>query len=398
MPAPLMKGRVAAARERVKRREKGSCRPDVLHVITGLETGGAERMLYRLLGAVPVGRHAVVCLREAGPIAADIESLGVPVQALEMRPGWPSMRAFLMLRRQVGRMRPRIVHGWMYHGCLAATLACRGVPVVWGIHHGSDPGSRERRRTRAVVRLLARLSGRPSSVVYCSRASARRHRELGFRPPGERVIANGFDTNEFRPDSLGRRAVRAEIGVSEATLVVGHIARFHPAKDHATFLAAAARLAGSLPDVHFVMAGRDVHPGNRFLRRSVSREGLEGRVDLLGERRDVPRLLNALDLLVSSSHGEAFPLVLGEAMATGILCVTTDVGDSAAIVGSCGRIVPPRDPGALADASWELLTMEASDRRRLAEAARRHIVETFPLERVTEEYEALYARVGRKAA
>ena len=198
-----------------------------------------------------------------------------------------------------------------------------------------------------------------------------RHRRLPPRPRGPARRAPGARP---RPGRHAHRARRA----------------YDPFKDHANFLRAAAALKGRLPDVHFLLCGYRVDPGNETLASMVAALGLRGHCHLLGPRRDVPRLQAGLDLATSSSVSEAFPLAIGEAMACGVPCVATDVGDSASIIGETGRVVPPHDPRALAAAWEELLALAPDARRRLGQAARLRVQERYELVSITRRYENVY--------
>src|SRR5690606_26895230 len=182
-----------------------------------------------------------------------------------------------------------------------------------------------------------------------------------------------------------------ELGLRETDRLVGLIARWHPQKDHAGFLRAAAALAGRQPTAHFVLAGGQCDTGNPELLRLVAATGLADRVQLRGQRSDIPRLTAALDIAtLASSFGEAFPSVLGEAMACAVPCVTTDVGDSADIVGDTGRVVPPGDPAALAAAWEELLALSPAELAELGERGRQRAHREFELGAVASRYEAVF--------
>jgi glycosyltransferase involved in cell wall biosynthesis len=204
------------------------------------------------------------------------------------------------------------------------------------------------------------------------------------------VIPNGFDLARFQPDALRRSAVRAELGVGDDVPLVGLIGRFDPQKNHAGFFEAAGCLLRRLPMVHFVLAGKGIDEGNRALMRMVETAGVGHVTHLLGLRSDIPHLMAALDVLASSSYGEAFPNVLGEAMASGVPCVVTDVGDSAYIVGDTGRVVLPGNMAGLAAAIEDLLTLPAAERAALGERARARVAEHFEIGRVVQQYERFY--------
>src|SRR5690606_25925134 len=224
----------------------------------------------------------------------------------------------------------------------------------------------------------------------CSHAARRLHVEQGYRDDRFLVIPNGFDMDRFRPSDDARRALREELGLPSDALLVGLVARWHPVKDHAGFLRAAGIVSRAHPDARYLLVGSDCDRSNAALAGLVDEIGLAGRVHLLGARDDIARVTAALDVAASSSTGEAFPNVLGEAMSCGVPCVTTDVGDSAHIVGDTGRVVPPRDPRALATALSELVGMSREQRVELGRRARERVRDNFELGRVVGLYEAAF--------
>lgn len=375
-----------------------------MHVINDLSVGGAEMMLYKLLSGADSGRfrHAVVSLGRRSVLDERVEALGVPVHNIGMRPARPpAPREVARLASVVRRLDPELIHGWMYHGSLAAQLArataARRAPTVWSIHSCNDDLTLEKRMTSAIIRLCARLSRRPARIIYVAAESRHRHEAMGYSAGRALVIPNGFDTTRFAPSSEARAAVRAELGVSEDHLLIGLIGRFHPMKDHINFLRAAALLSEDYHAARFLLVGREVDDANPTLRGLVASYGLEGRTHLLGERDDVHRLTAALDICsLSSSYGESFPLVVGEAMACGVPCVVTDVGDAGMLVGATGLVVPTQDSEALAEAWRELIRLGPPGRVQLGEAARERIRENFQLASVIARYEALYREVLRE--
>jgi glycosyltransferase involved in cell wall biosynthesis len=372
----------------------------VLHVITGLTTGGAEMMLYKLLSSANRARAtSVVSLCDRGTLGEPIEALGVPVHTLGMRRGIPGLRPLLRLRRLIRQEQPDLIQGWMYHANLASTLAAwrasQTVPVAWNIRYSLDDLSSDKRLTRWLIHFGGSLSSTPATIVYNSRQSALQHERLGYAPGKTIVIPNGFDCERFKPNPASRRQIRQELGVAEDAWLIGHFARYHPMKDHASFLTAAALLRQRAEcDLFFVMAGQGVDRSNPELERMLDRLKLTDCCRLLGERRDIPDLMGALDISTSSaSTGEAFPNVVGEAMACGAPCVVTDVGDSATIVGDTGRVVPPSDPESIAAAWLDLIKSGKQKVAALGAAARRRIQHNYSLSLVAEQYEALYQRV-----
>jgi glycosyltransferase involved in cell wall biosynthesis len=317
-----------------------------------------------------------------------------------MRPNVPSPGAFWRLVRLLITLRPDVVHTWLYHADLVGGLAARltGIaPVVWGIHHSTGRSEPLKPSTRGVVRVNRVLSFLvPNRIVCCAHAARASHVTLGYSRKRMLVIANGFDTDTFHPDPAARADVRRELGLAADTPIVGISARFHPQKDHQTFVRAAGYLADRLPAVRFLLAGHGVDRSNEALLRWIDATGSPNRFHLLGKRDDMPRLTAACDVIsVSSAYGEGLPLVLGEAMSCGVPCVSTNVGDSALIVGRTGRIVPPGNPEALANAWASLLTLTRDERLQLGEQARERVLAEYSLGTATQKHLALYQTLSR---
>ena len=356
----------------------------VMHVITGLGRGGAESQLATLLraGTAGMGRAVVVSLLPGGAYRAALESVDIPVHDLGMVGGHPGFLPLLRLARLIRRYRPHVLHAWMYHAQLVATIALgisgrqRDTRLIWGVRCSNLDFAHYGRSLRWVVRACGWLSHWPDAVLFNSEASIAAHRELGFRPRRIELIDNGIDTERFCPDPSVRPQVRAELGIAPTSDLIAHVARVDPMKDHATFLAA----LGKLNRAEALLIGAD-----------TERLATPTNVHALGSRDDVERLLAAADLVVSSSVGESFSNALAEGMATGLPAVATDVGDSARIVGCTGRIVPPREPAALAEAMGETLGESKAARAVRATKARRRIETHFSVERALDAHRALYA-------
>lgn len=376
----------------------------VLFVITDLEVGGAERMLLKLASRM-AARHdlAVVSLTGRGEMAPLFEDAGIPASALHMR-GLASLPgAVVRLAREIRRWRPQVVNTWMYHADLVGGLAARlaGLDAIaWNIRNSDLSAAHTSRATRAVVRASALVSGIvPRRILCCSENAKRIHVALGYRDSDFQVLPNGFDLEQYQPSARARAEVRDELGLDPDALLVGLVARWHPQKNHAGFLQAASALARRLPNVHFVLAGSECDADNPELVRLVANTGHGERIHLLGQRSDVPRLTAAFDVASSASiFGEAFPNILGEAMACAVPCVTTDVGDSAAIVGETGLVVPPDDPAALAEAWYGLLALPAAARRELGERGRERVQREFELGAVAARYETVFRDIAQARA
>jgi glycosyltransferase involved in cell wall biosynthesis len=364
----------------------------IVHMISGMGTGGAETMLARVVQHLDPERFAsrVIALRGGGGRAEELADHGIPVHHLA------GLRPFLEAMAAVGRQLPDCVQGWMYHGNLAASAVAAALrrPALWNVRASLDELPSMRRATRAVVAAGAPLSVAAAGIVYNSHLSRRQHEAAGYCSGRGLVLPNGFDVQKLGPDPAARAAVRREFGIPETAAVIGLIARYDPVKDHATFLEAFARLSTLVPGVHALVVGPGVDRSVE-LRQRTRGEGLAG-VRLVGERRDMPAIFAALDLSVLCSRSEAFPNVVGESMACAVPCVVTDVGDAGHIVGTTGLVVPVADPTALADAITALLR-EATPKKEARRArARARIVERYSLAHVVSRYEKLYEIVSRR--
>ncbi len=376
-----------------------SARPDgprILHIISDLALAGAEMKLYKLLAATNRDRfaHAVISMRNGGELRGPIEDLGVPVCSLGIRGSLPGPTSVQRLIRFVRRLNPDLIHGWMYHGNLAAQVAAafakRKVSVLWSIHQSLYSFEYEKPLTAAIIKLCARISRLPEQVIYISNTSATQHERFGYNKDKRLVLYYGFDTERFAPSTEARRSLRSELGLAQDSLLVGLVGRYHPVKDHSNFLRAAALLSRSQPHVRFVLCGKGIDWDNKLLSGLVNELQLAPRVRLLGERRDMPRIMAALDIAASSSSSEGFPNVVGEAMSSGVPCVVTAVSDLPDIVGTAGRVVPPRNAAALAAALEELVASGAERCGALGAMARSRIIEHYTLEAAVAQYEGVY--------
>ncbi|WP_052056001.1 glycosyltransferase [Myxosarcina sp. GI1] len=385
---------------------KNSTQIVVLHIITGLFTGGAEMMLYHLLSKTDRKQFqpVVISLMNKGTLGDRIEDLNIPLYTLKLDLGKPSLTVIPKLSKIIREIEPNVIQGWMYHGNLAAQFAsffAKGkISVFWGIHHSINSLASEKKLTQLLIRLGAVTARQVEKIIFVSSQSKLQHEKLGYPVNKSSVIPNGFDTNLFQPSNYARQSLRSELNLAANAIIIGSIARYHPMKDHANFLKAAALLLSKISDrddVHFVLIGTQVDEWNQTLVKLIKTLKLETRTHLLGERQDISQLTPGFDLMTSSSaFGEAFPLIIGEAMSCAIPCVVTDVGDSAQIVGNTGKVVPPKDAEALATAWQELILLPPSEKQALGKAAREKIQQLFSLQAIVSQYENLYYRATSK--
>jgi glycosyltransferase involved in cell wall biosynthesis len=354
----------------------------ILYVTSGLGLGGAETMLLRITSNLHRRGHSqhVASLTGRGALASALEACGVPVTDLAARSTFGAIAATLRLRRLINRIAPDVVQGWMYHGNLAATFAHLTAPqlsarrLYWNLRASNMDG----RRYGGVVAWNAWLSRFPDTIVANSKAGADFHIAQGFCGRRIEIVPNGIDTEKFRPDTATRAALRAAYGIGVDEVVVIHVARVDPMKDHANFLAAIK----SLPHIKAILVGA----GTKELQ-------LPSNVLALGIRSDVERLYPAADIIVSSSaFGEGFSNAIAEGMSAGLVPVATDVGDARLIIGGTGCIVRPKDAAVLAAALAGIAAQAPDARQQLGLAARDRILKHFTLARAVETFDRLYSR------
>jgi glycosyltransferase involved in cell wall biosynthesis len=371
---------------------------NITHIITGLNQGGAEAMLVKLVAALQSRCDTrVISLMDEGVHGAAIEQMGIPLHCLHMRPGALSLRALWRLRHLLKVSQPDVVQTWMYHGDLIGGLAsrCAGVrKIFWNVRHSNLEKNINRLSTRVVARLNAILSNVvPLGIVVNSHRGLAAHRHIGYADRKMVVIPNAFDIALFNKNKAGGQSLHRELGIDYDLPVLGMAARFNPQKDHQTLLRALRLVADKTNGFRALLCGSGIDTANPALRACIRECGLESHVLLLGARSEMPQFMNALDChVLSSACGEGFPNVLGEAMACGVPCVTTDVGDAAEIVGDTGWVVPPRNPPALAKAILDALAESPEARRARGCRCRQRVVENYEISHIADVYYDLWTQ------
>jgi glycosyltransferase involved in cell wall biosynthesis len=370
----------------------------VLHVISSLAPGGAERAMQKVvLGLRDRGFDAaVVSVGGNGRVGEELAAAGFTVVALGVRGAGGLITGVRKLRRLVASWQPDILQGWMYHGNLLASAArMPGMRLAFGIRHSLPTLMEERLATRVVIGVGALLSRNADSIVYNTRASIAQHQRIGYAKGGTVWIPNGFDTNRFRPNAVARSRVRAEFGIEAGTSVVGLAARYHPIKDQPMLLRAAAQVHAADPGVKFLLVGRGVDEPRSGLRELAIQLGIGESVRLVGDRTDMESVINGFDISCLTSRAEGFPNVVGESMACGVPVIATRVGDVVDLVGDAGVLIAPGDADALARGILALLAESSGSRREVAQIARQRIVEKFSEEAMLGAFASLYRKLSR---
>lgn len=370
----------------------------ITHIITGLNNGGAEAVLYRLVTNDTRHKHLVVSLMGMGKYGPMLQEKGIEVVCLDMPQGKLTLSGVVELWKTLRRHDPAIVQTWMYHadfiGGITAKLA--GIKnIFWNIRHTDLVPGESSKATILIARLCAKISALvPTKIVCCAERAVEVHAKLGYKKEKMVVIGNGYELSHFQPNVQLGTETRKTLKLKSNVPILGKVGRFNAQKDHKNLLQALATLEAKGLSFYTLLIGPNMDRKNAELMSWITENQVEDSVILLGQRTDISALMNAMDVhILSSSFGEAFPNVVAEAMACGTPCVATNVGDAGLIVGDAGWVVPPRDSAALAHALEQaLLEMqnnpEAWQQRKAA--SRKHIEDNFSIEKMIDKYHAAW--------
>jgi glycosyltransferase involved in cell wall biosynthesis len=370
----------------------------VLHIIPGLPRGGAEGVLLRLTVSLRAEgiESSVVSLTTLGEMGPELHRHGVPVTALGIRGALDSVGGLARLFGVLRKEQPNVVQTWLYAGDLFGTLAALPSrrPIVWNVR-SSDMKTHGRDRTTNLVPILAAVSRLPKAVVVNSGAGQHYHERRGYRPRRWVRIRNGFDCERFSPSEPARRQIRTELGFDDDTLVVGSVGRYNAIKNHEATLRVAEVLMKRHSNVRFVFAGSGLDDDNDVMTSLARTLHVKDSCTFLGDRNDIEAVYRAFDIFLSMSLSEGLPNCVAEAMASGVPCAVTNVGDTSDLVGGLGVLFPPHSVDAAVKACLTLAEMKPEKRRLLGLEARALIVQEFSPAAETAAYAALYREVGR---
>jgi glycosyltransferase involved in cell wall biosynthesis len=368
----------------------------IIFIITGLSTGGAETMLHKLLSRIDRSRFKcrVISLTDYSDIGPKIEALGIQVDSLHLHKATDFVQGIFRLCKILSQNRDALVSTWMYHadflgGIVAHTLKIKN--IVWNIRNATLIGTGRLGLTSIVVKICANLSSRiPKAILTNSSVARDIHVNLGYDARKFRIIPNGFDLDNFRPNPDARSRLRKDLNFDPETLLIGKFARLDPQKNYSGFLEAFALVSKKIPHARALLIGEGVDIPGSIVDREIQRLCLSGRVVCLPSQSNIADFYATLDIFCLASVGEAFPNVLGEAMASGLCCVVSDAGDCRSIVGPAGIVVQRGNPHALAQGLLQAISQSPSDREALGKLARSRIQDHYTIESVTRTYEKLF--------
>jgi len=373
---------------------------NILFVVRSLNPGGAERQIVNLAkGLKNRGYNVFVapfCYSD-GCFEKDLLESGICVYPLGKRRVWDLLSCFWRLLFIIRHKNPGILHSYLPGSNLVALLfkfLFPGLKIIWGVRSSCRLPKFCSIRINLILKLESFFSCFADHIIINSYAGKDHFVKKGFPAGKVTVVSNGIDTDYFRPDRAAGCAVRSEWGIDKNAKLIGIVGRIEFLKGYDTFIEAASFLARQRKDVMFVCVGNDYERYKIKMLALSCKLGLKNRIIWVGQRNDMPQVYNAFEILSSCSLCEGFSNVVSEAMACGITCVATDVGDTAFIMGGIGKIVQTGQSEELAQAWSDILNLSAQERELLSQRARNRIADEFNLEKLVNKTESIISRIA----
>jgi len=369
----------------------------ILYIITDLNIGGAENLLFRLLSKLDKDKYnpVVISIASKGKIGKKIEKEGIKVFSLNINSFISLFPGILKLFYRIRIINPRIIHTFLVHSALLSLIAKMkySSTIIWNIFSSDLSYKSNNYLTVIVIKICALLSKFvPDKIILDSKSSYKAHKKAGYNDKIMKVIYNGIDTKIFYFNDKVRKTYRNKFFPNNNELVIGLIARYHPVKGHDVFIKAAGLLSQQINNVKFLLNGRGVNEENIELMKLINNQNIKNICHFSNEDLDILEFLSACDILVSSSYYESFPMMICEAMSSRIPCVVTNVGDCAKIVADTGIIVDKGDSIAIAKSLVKLINMNKESRLQLGKRARLRIKSLFSEKLMIKNYSNTYIK------
>ena len=362
----------------------------VLHVITGLGSGGAERMMLNVVAALPHCEHEVFSLTHADFY---LQELLPTVNRVTFCGSRNPLKIAIEIRSVFKSGDFDVLQSWMFHADFLSSIALgwrARTSVIWGVQAGELPIKQFGRRVVWIRKVLALLSYfLCTRIIVCSANAMDVLSRIGYQPRRMTMIPNSVDTEVFSPSTSITDVNKTSIFIVPA--------RWHPMKNHRLLLTAwrTAVTSGLKGELWLVGSGMDRE--NIELSELISATNTSDSVVLHGQVEDMPRLYKRADFVcLSSSSGEGLPLALCEALASGLPAVVTNVGDMAKVVSDAGITVPSDDVSALSEALIAMASMDFTERAGLQKEARNQIVSKYSISVAAEQYLNVWTSAARR--
>lgn len=368
----------------------------ILHIITGLDTGGAERMLVKLINQTKNDiQHFVISLKNIGTQGEELRSKGIPIFETGIKKTPFVFKKLRKVLKYINEVQPNLIQGWMYHGNLTSVILGKmlcNYNVIYNVRSSLTESKIGKLSTRFIIKLNAIFSKHTAGIIYNSYHSCMQHKAYGFSSSNSLVIPNGFDINIFAKNQQYRNDTKCEYDLPNNKLIITFVGRNNPVKDINNLLYAIQIVVSDRDDVFFLIVGRGFQHDKKF-KELILKLKISESIKILDEVEQVEMIWNASDICVLPSKSEAFPNVLGEAMSCEVPCIATDVGDCKYIVGNTGIIVPPENSLELSNAIKIMASLDSTERANLGKEARQRILNKFSIERVSLKYLSYYLNI-----
>lgn len=365
----------------------------IVHVIIGLNNGGAEHFLYRLVQSqINAGKAVtVVSLSGLGSLGHRFLDLGVSVNCLDLHSVSSFWKVVKQLRQIFKTSQPSVVQSWMYHADFLSSIALCGLKTkhIWSVRCTDIPkGSR---LTYVLMKFCAVMSYLcPDKICYVANAAMLRHHQHGYDKNKSIAISNGYDFVDFKLQQQARQEIRAKLDISPDCIFFGVLGRFHQDKGQDLLLEAFARV--KLDNVKLALIGTGCSEDNEALIEDINRLGLAANVKLLGNQSKIIEYLSALDIYIMPSRTEGFPNALAEAMAMGLPCIATRVGDTELLCNGHAIICEP-DVESIAESIKKMLSLAEIEKKMLGESAAAYVRASFSIASIEKQYSKLYSNI-----
>lgn len=370
----------------------------IIHVISSLDRGGAERVLFNICVTDKHNEHIVISLTSLGHYGQLLKKKNFTVYVCNMRSKIYMFLSFLNLIRILKKQKPDLVQTWLYHGDFFGGIAAKiaGIrKIVWNIRNTSLNLKKNKWTTIIIVKILAKLSWWvPQLIIVCAKSAIASHVLLGYNQKKMCLIHNGYDLSFFKKTKNKNFFMHKLFDINPQIPLIGTVARFNFQKDHENLFKALVLLKKKKIEFYSVLVGHDMDQTNIKLVSLIKKYQITDLVKLLGLRDDIPNIMNEIDVHVLSSSTEGFPNVVAEAMACGTPCIVTDVGESAFIVGNTGWVVPPKRPELLSNSINEAILHWKTNQWKLRiSQAKSRIKENFNINNTVKSYRKIWNQI-----
>tara|TARA_B100001250_G_C19805944_1_gene793292 strand:+ start:1699 stop:2817 length:1119 start_codon:yes stop_codon:yes gene_type:complete len=370
----------------------------IIHIITGLHIGGAERMLEKLLiQEIDSKNTLIISLSSIGEIGANLEKLGYDLVAIDLKKNLFSLiKGFFKIRRYIRAFKPNIVQTWLYHSNLIGSLASLflNINVVWNLRGTSIPQGFFS-MTNFVIIVLSFLSYfMPKKIICCGASVKEAHRKMGFSDKKMIVIPNGYDFKNFKKNDAAGLKIRQKYNVKESDILIGSVGRFDPLKDHDNFIQACAMIRKHNKDIEFIIIGRDINSKNNALMSILIKHNMDDDIILIDEQKSLNSFYSAMDIFCLHSLSEGFPNVLVEAMANSLPCVSTDAGEAEIILNNSEYTVRVNNPIDLSKKLLSVAELSVEKRKQLGFNNSSRVKNKYDIRKIKKIYFDLYKQLS----